>query len=398
MNRAVVCIRMSSHGDIIMLGRTLERLRAAGFEPVVLTHAAALGAAQCLVPLRHVWTLDDQGNEEPTHWYREHAQATWVREPLLFGGLGDTPPAAASSALQAAATRELVAGVLDFQVTARSQKALRTLRRRCGLRAQWTLRCRKDRLQRLSMLARARWNPVGQASKREQHPAAGGTPQDTLPLWQRRSGDSRVLERYDELTERFLQLCHRTESAPHTEPHKPLVSESAGVTLQPTYDCVIFAGASLPLKAWPPAQAISCARHLIAKGLSVAFAGGPSEAAGARTMAEACPGAVSLAGALPLANTIDLVVRARFVVTTDSFPGHVRDLSGGPCLVLFGATSPQLGFAPRGTHVTLASRELGCSPCTRHGRGTCRFANHACMSGLSGEAVAKHVLESLKMV
>jgi heptosyltransferase-2 len=163
----------------------------------------------------------------------------------------------------------------------------------------------------------------------------------------------------------------------------------------PAFDCVVFAGASLPLKAWPKANCIALVERLRSAGLSVALAGGPAEVDLASSVAARCPGAVALAGALDLAQTIDLISRARCVVTTDSFPGHVRSLAGGPTLVLFGATSPSLGFVPVGEGVQVATLDLGCSPCTRHGRGRCRFGNHACMARLSGAAVADWVMTVL---
>ena len=373
--RSVLCLRTSALGDVIMLGPALGQLRAAGLEPILVTSDASLGAARCLTALRQILVV--AAGEFPTvqHWVRHEDTSA----PGWQHGGAELPP---------------VVAVLDFQVTSRSRRALAALRRHIDLRGAPKLNCRRDRLGRFLAITTARWRGRGTDPMPRRlsdlHGESNGGAQ-ALPLWFGGRGVAPVINRYDELVQRLLEKLSIVVPA---LPTGDVIASSALVP-QRTFDCVVFTGASLPLKSWPAGNAAECARYLLAQGLTVAFAGGAAEASAAEDLAAACPGAVALAGKLDIVSTIDLVMRARFVVTTDSFPGHVRDLCGAPGLVLFGATSPILGFAPRGPQVQVASLGLGCSPCTRHGRGLCRYGDHRCMAGLGGEAVAKHVLAGL---
>jgi ADP-heptose:LPS heptosyltransferase len=372
----IFCVRTSSHGDIIMLGSALARLRSAGLEPVLVTHPPFVSTAKCLGALQ--WILATEGRHSEL-WHRPSVKEPW--SPATDGPW------------------QHATAVLDFQVTARSRRALRGLKTTLASQPLFWLSSRKDRWRRLATMTRARL--CGQKVTRK----AETTQTTHLPLWQATARDHDVLESYDDLVTRALRRLGIVEhKGQELDPTAPLIaplmappfSHSTDAAEQPCYDCVIFAGASLPLKAWPKAHVIACAQELTKAGLSVALAGGPAERQESEQIAAQCPGVVSLAGQLPMDQTVALIAKARFVVTTDSFPAHVRDLSGGPGLVLFGATSPTLGFAPRSKQMAVASVALCCSPCTRHGRGTCRFGNHACMMGLTGHAVAAYVLKALQ--
>jgi ADP-heptose:LPS heptosyltransferase len=73
-----------------------------------------------------------------------------------------------------------------------------------------------------------------------------------------------------------------------------------------------------------------------------------------------------------LADCIDLVSKAHYVLASDSFMAHIACALQKPTTMVFGATSPEFGFAP--THLPtmhIVFRGIFCSPCSMHGKGMC---------------------------
>ncbi|MFC1559391.1 glycosyltransferase family 9 protein [Gemmatimonadota bacterium] len=74
-----------------------------------------------------------------------------------------------------------------------------------------------------------------------------------------------------------------------------------------------------------------------------------------------------------------LLATADGVVANDSGPMHLSAALGTPTVGLFGPTSPDLGFTPRGNRVTHIYRGVSCSPCSKHGQRVCWKRERHCM-------------------
>lgn len=346
-------VRMSAIGDVIMLGRSIRMAARHGATVCLLTHKKLLPVASGFPELKEVLLLDDA--LQLSGHIRTDITSPWKDASVDFLRFH----------------REFDS-VLDFQRTARSRRALRQLKKEGFL---WKKRfwVNKRHLARQYLLLKARLA----RSQTQQR----GDPQPP--------SHTRVVIRQLELVQKALQCAQDTQSineylfsAPHLEQ-------------APAHDVLLFAGASLPLKQWDLENCREFAGEIVKSGLSLAFVGGPGEEQAGHRLAQLVPKIVNLAGQTDLSTTLGMIAQCRFVVTTDSFPGHLCDLLAKPAIVLFGATSPAFGFTPLHQKITVHHTNLKCSPCTRHGRGTCRFGNHLCMRSHNGGEIAREVIRSL---
>jgi ADP-heptose:LPS heptosyltransferase len=379
--KAVLCVRMSAIGDIVMLGRSLTAIRSADVEPVLLTHPGLIELAKRFTAVSRIITFD--GN----------AVQCFVRSndsSLGDGGTGEwslnaEPKVTVEENALIKSWLSSLAAIIDFQVTHRSRRAISALRA-LGLPSCPLIRAKKDRLHRLRLLLSARF-------RGQNIPGSKLTISQATELGTDRP--HRVFQSYSRATRELLaRICADKNALEQSKDWSGLAVTKGIEGHRP--DCVLFTGASLPLKRWPHENAREFIETLLAAGKKVTLAGGKAEQQAASQLAAACPGAADLTGTLSLGETIDLIAHARFVVTPDSFPGHVCDLVKTPCLILFGATSTGFGFVPPSEHAWVAQHKTGCSPCSRHGRGNCRFGNNACMRQLTGKTIALEVLRRLE--
>jgi ADP-heptose:LPS heptosyltransferase len=78
------------------------------------------------------------------------------------------------------------------------------------------------------------------------------------------------------------------------------------------------------------------------------------------------------------------------MVTMDSSNMHIASLLGVKVVSIWGSTHPSLGFSPLGNEqniVQLPNNELNCQPCSVFGNIPCSRGDHACMKGVSIQAV-----------
>ena len=91
----------------------------------------------------------------------------------------------------------------------------------------------------------------------------------------------------------------------------------------------------------------------------------------------------NLAGLTTLDDLRGLFPLFRLLVSNDSSPIHYASAYNIPTVALFGATVPQMGFAPLADHsVTLGVNNLACRPCSAHGPQNCPLGHFACMKRL----------------
>lgn len=105
------------------------------------------------------------------------------------------------------------------------------------------------------------------------------------------------------------------------------------------------------------------------------------------------PGPVlNLAGRLSLWETAAALSETSCLLSNDSSLGHIAEAVDTPTAVLFGPTIESFGFAPRMRQSRAFSAQLGCRPCSKHGRPACRYGDKLCFNTLSTDAIAEHLV------
>ncbi len=152
-----------------------------------------------------------------------------------------------------------------------------------------------------------------------------------------------------------------------------------------------------PAKCWPAGHYAELARRLHERdGLPVLLLGSPKEAALAREIADAAPGACRvMAGETSLMDAMALIAGARGLVSNDSGLMHVAAAFGLPQVAVFGSTSPE--HTPplnRKARVLWLKDELklDCMPCFQR---ECRFGHYRCLSEVAPARVEAALHESL---
>lgn len=102
-----------------------------------------------------------------------------------------------------------------------------------------------------------------------------------------------------------------------------------------------------------------------------------------------------LRGQLSLPALVGALAGSRLCIAVDSGPLHLAAAAGCPTVALFGTdvdgvgASPRDLWAPRADHVWISHSEHRCSGClqVRYHNPSCPLERHACMEGLTPEAV-----------
>jgi len=114
-----------------------------------------------------------------------------------------------------------------------------------------------------------------------------------------------------------------------------------------------------PEKRWPAAHFATLARSLEQLGYTPVVVGTAPEAALAKAIRNASPGAVDLVGQTDLALLAALAQQARLTVGNDSGVCHLAAAAGSPVIVMFSGATDPARFAPRGRLVrVLAAADL----------------------------------------
>lgn len=83
-------------------------------------------------------------------------------------------------------------------------------------------------------------------------------------------------------------------------------------------------------------------------------------------------------------------------VTNDSGPMHLAWIQHTPVAALFGPTTRELGFFPRGSESRVFETKLDCRPCGLHGHKRCPKNHHLCMNRINIDEVWSYVKEKLE--
>jgi heptosyltransferase-2 len=90
---------------------------------------------------------------------------------------------------------------------------------------------------------------------------------------------------------------------------------------------------------------------------------------------------------LSLEQSAALLGRCNVFVGNDSGLIHLASGRGVPVTVIYGSTTPSLGFEPWGKHQVAEVKNLACRPCDVHGKNACPLGHFKCMKELSVDQV-----------
>jgi len=139
-----------------------------------------------------------------------------------------------------------------------------------------------------------------------------------------------------------------------------------------------------PAKRWPEEYWARIAGCLAARGHAVWLIGSANDTGIAQAIAAAVPrGCRNLCGRTTLAQAIDLLAIARFVLTNDSGLMHVAAALDRPMIALFGSSSPRY-TPPLSKNAEVLWLELACSPCFKR---ECPLGHFRCMREIQPERV-----------
>lgn len=171
-------------------------------------------------------------------------------------------------------------------------------------------------------------------------------------------------------------------------PARAIASKKVQGIVEKTRDYIVLVpGARWETKVWPAERFGKLASKL--PKTSVVIGGGADKSRAEEVVRLSEGRAVSVAGETSLPDLVELMRRARCVVTNDSGPMHIAAALDVPVVAIFGPTSP-LKTGPYGIrHVVLQSGRK-CVPCFK------RHCSHTgCMSDISVEAVLEKTLALL---
>lgn len=187
--------------------------------------------------------------------------------------------------------------------------------------------------------------------------------------------------------DRYLKIAAYLDCSPYPvrHPFPPALLGSPLLDALPGDYVVMAPSAGGEAKKWPADRFGRLAARLPWASLVVAA---KADGALADTVVEHSGGrAVSLAGRTTLRELIEIIRRARCLISNDTGPMHIAAGLDIPVFALFGPTSPDR-TGPYGNIHTILRSDLPCSPCFK--RKQC--SDWRCMEGISVE----HVLAAIE--
>ncbi|MES2746216.1 MAG: glycosyltransferase family 9 protein [Bdellovibrionota bacterium] len=105
---------------------------------------------------------------------------------------------------------------------------------------------------------------------------------------------------------------------------------------------------------------------------------------------------LNLAGKLNLWETSLAIKEVDALVCNDSALLHIAESVGVPVAALFGPTVEAFGFPPWQEDSRSFSSNLGCRPCSKHGKQDCRYDDKLCFGLIQPAAVVQHLRAVMK--
>ena len=123
------------------------------------------------------------------------------------------------------------------------------------------------------------------------------------------------------------------------------------------------------------------------------FGAAGSEASLLKLIADTHPNVINIAGKYSFSDEINIMKELKLMVAMDSGNMHLASLAGTRVMSIWGATHPDVGFAPLGDNQTLLmqadEQEVSCRPCSVFGDKPCFRGDYICMNAITVENVFK---------
>lgn len=362
--RLIFLLRMSAIGDVIIATRTCAILHQNGYFPVFVTSPAMRDILLRTTELNAFVCIE--GDAQPQFWYD--------KKPL-----SENEFAQKLESLQA----EKKSVVLDLQKTARSQKAFKTLQGTLfGSTLKKRLSVKKRTGYRFLLVLRSFFS-FRQKSRSPLHIPS------IVTTHRLQENLLNVLFSQDQKTYADFSLekniLERGENA-------DTFLKKQGLNLNSKYICV-FPGSSGHIKSWSKENFRALIGLILnTTSFSVFIMGSQQEEyLGEYLSYPKHERLMNIVNTTTLGETLDLLAGAHHVFTNDSFAAHAADAYHVAATVIFGSTTPQFGFVPLFEKIKIEYAHLSCSPCTRHGKNSCRFQNLRCFTEVSAQSVFAHL-------
>lgn len=127
-------------------------------------------------------------------------------------------------------------------------------------------------------------------------------------------------------------------------------------------------------------------------GLGLVFIGSSEDRAAANQLIDSLAWdgpLLNLAGKLTLEQSASVLAASKALLSNDSGLAHISEAVGVPAAVLFGPTVEVFGFPPWRLESRVYSAQIGCRPCSRHGKKACRYGDYLCFHGIDTRTVSK---------
>lgn len=150
-------------------------------------------------------------------------------------------------------------------------------------------------------------------------------------------------------------------------------------------------GAKNTFKQWPKGHFQELGRRLIDHlGCQIFVTGDASEGLLLLEIASEIPGAIPIAGELPLSTFTALIKRMTLFVTNDTGPMHLAFSTQTPTLALFGPTDPKLCGPLHHKHAHILKTRPTCAPCLKK-----KCAEPFCMMQIGPDAVYNAAIDAV---
>jgi heptosyltransferase-2 len=158
---------------------------------------------------------------------------------------------------------------------------------------------------------------------------------------------------------------------------------------------VIAPGSIWNTKKYPAENFEEVISHLIKKDFSIVLIGSEKEKILCDNIVNKFKGKVtSSAGMFSLIEVVELLKKAKILISNDSAPTHLGMCADIPVLTIYCSTLPEFGFYPYNKKSQyLSYNNLACKPCGIHGYDECPLKNFACGNNLKSSFVISKIEE-----
>lgn len=157
---------------------------------------------------------------------------------------------------------------------------------------------------------------------------------------------------------------------------------------------VLFPGASIRERRWPPWRFHEVAKWLISKGVDVTVVGGREDVEASEIIGAGLPGVKNFTGKTSLEDTARILASSDLLISSDSGIMHLAVAVGTPVVALFGP-GIESKWAPRDNVSVIINKRLSCSPCTRYGYTNVCCRDARCIKEISVDEVLTSVEQLL---